>query len=122
MKLNFQSSIEQKDEEIFSQKKTIEEYDAMFDELQAAKEMRIEYEKLIAEHPKENAILNNIVEESSTSCKRLSKVNDIGQFFSMKLKKRGSARNIQIRKCDQLDECRHGTVQHLPEPCMRTMS
>ena len=83
------------------QERTIEEYDAMFDELQAAKEMRIEYEKLIAEHPKENAILNNIVEESSTSCKRLSKVNDIGQFFSMKLKKRGSARNIQIRKCDQ---------------------
>ena len=101
MKLNFQSSIEQKDEQIFSQKKTIEEYDAMFEELHAAKEMRIEYEKLIAEHPKENANLNNIVEELSTSCKRLSKVNDIGQIFSMKLKKKGSARNIQIRKCDQ---------------------
>ena len=98
MKSNHENAIEMMDQQIGSQKKIIEDYNATYDSLQSAEKKKDEHEKLINEQCKK--LLN--AERCGVPCDRLNKINDLDKIFQIKPKKKGSLKNLQLTKCEQI--------------------
>ena len=88
---------------ISSQKKTIENYDEMQDEIKSAEKQKNEYIRLSSEYERLIANLSkasNISNDCSHQDK-LRKIVDIDKIFHLKAKKKGSTKNLQVMKCEQ---------------------
>ena len=83
MKSSHENAIVMKDQQIASQKKIIEDYDATYDSLQSAEKKTDGYEKLINEHSKK--LLS--AERCGAPCDHLNKISDPDNIFQIKTKK-----------------------------------
>ena len=98
MEASNEKAIEMRDQQIASQKKIIEDCNATYDSLQSAEEKKDEYEKLINEHSKK--LLS--AEQCGAPYDHLHKINDLDKIFQIKPKKKGSYKNLQATKCEQI--------------------